>query len=216
MKILIIGCGKLGAGLAIELYRRGHTINIIDKDEESFYRLGADFNGLTVVGNGYDKDTLEEAEIEYCDALVCATGNDDINAVAAKIGKDKYFVKYVIARLYNPKKGKVFEAQGIKTISTTGYSINRAIELLSFNMIDSVQLLGADASTEIVRIMATPSIDGLTLKELENEKDFKLIAVVRDGSSFIPKEEDVIQTHDILYFVTKIDAKRRLKIFLGI
>ena len=203
MKILIIGCGKLGAGLAIELYKRGHTINI-DKDEESFYRLGADFNGLTVVGNGCDKDTLEEAEIEYCDALVCVTGNDDINAVAAKIGKDKYFVKYVIVRLYNPKKGKVFEAQGIKTISTTGYSINRAIELLSFNMMDSVQLLGADASTEIVRIMATPSIDGLTLKEMENEKDFKLIAVVR------------IQTHDILYFVTKIDAKRRLKIFLGI
>lgn len=83
-------------------------------------------------------------------------------------------------------------------------------------MMDSVQLLGADASSEIVRIMATPSIDGLTLKELENEKDFKLIAIVRDGSSFIPQVEDVVMTHDILYFVTKVDAKRRLKMFLGI
>ena len=83
-------------------------------------------------------------------------------------------------------------------------------------MMDSVQLLGADASSEIVRIMATPSIDGLTLKELENEKDFKLIAIVRDGSSFIPQTEDVVMTHDILYFVTKVDAKRRLKMFLGI
>ena len=83
-------------------------------------------------------------------------------------------------------------------------------------MMDSVQLLGADASSEIVRIMATPSIDGLTLKELENEKDFKLIAIVRDGSSFIPQAQDVVMTHDILYFVTKVDAKRRLKMFLGI
>ena len=116
MKILIVGCGKLGAGLALELYKKGHTISIIDKDEDSFYRLGADFNGTLVVGNGYDQKVLEEAEIEYADAMVCATGNDEINAVAAKIGKDKYYVKYVIARLYNPRKAKVYEALGIKAI----------------------------------------------------------------------------------------------------
>ena len=204
MKILIIGCGKLGAGLALELYKRGHSVNVIDRDEEAFYRLGADFNGLQVIGNGYDKAVLEEAEIEYADAIVCATGNDDINAVAAKIAKDNYFVKYVIARLYNPKKAKVFEALGIKTISTTGYSINRAIELLSFK------------SSEIVRIVATPTVDGLTMSELNEEKDFKLFSIVRGKTTIIPGDNDVIETNDILYFVTKVDAKRRLKIFLGI
>ena len=216
MKILIIGCGKLGAGLALELYKKGHSVNVIDRDEEAFYRLGADFNGLQVIGNGYDKAVLEEAEIEYADAIVCATGNDDINAVAAKIAKDNYFVKYVIARLYNPKKAKVFEALGIKTISTTGYSINRAIELLSFNMMDSVQLLGADGSSEIVRIVATPTVDGLTMSELNEENDFKLFSIVRGKTTIIPGDNDVIETNDILYFVTKVDAKRRLKIFLGI
>ena len=63
MKILIVGCGKLGAGLAIELYKKGHTITIIDSDENAFYRLGSDFNGTTVVGNGYDKVTLEEDDL---------------------------------------------------------------------------------------------------------------------------------------------------------
>ena len=215
MKILIVGCGKLGAGLALELYKRGHTISIIDKDEDSFYRLGADFNGTLVVGNGYDQKVLEEAEIEYADAMVCATGNDEINAVAAKIGKDKYYVKYVIARLYNPRKAKVYEALGIKAISTTGFSINRAIELLSYNMMDSLALLGNDASSEIVRIRATPNIDGMLVKEINDEK-FKLFSIVRGESSFLPKDDDLIETNDILYFIIKTEAKRKLKILLGI
>ncbi len=215
MKILIVGCGKLGAGLALELYKKGHTISIIDKDEDSFYRLGADFNGTLVVGNGYDQKVLEEAEIEYADAMVCATGNDEINAVAAKIGKDKYYVKYVIARLYNPRKAKVYEALGIKVISTTGFSINRAIELLSYNMMDSLALLGNDASSEIVRIRATPNIDGMLVKEINDEK-FKLFSIVRGESSFLPKDDDVIETNDILYFIIKTEAKRKLKILLGI
>lgn len=215
MKILIVGCGKLGAGLALELYNKGHTISIIDKDEDSFYRLGSDFNGTLVVGNGYDQKVLEEAEIEYADAMVCATGNDEINAVAAKIGKDKYYVKYVIARLYNPRKAKVYEALGIKAISTTGFSINRAIELLSYNMMDSLALLGNDASSEIVRIRATPNIDGMLVKEINDEK-FKLISIVRGESSFLPKDDDVIETNDILYFIIKTEAKRKLKILLGI
>ncbi len=215
MKILIVGCGKLGAGLALELYKKGHTISIIDKDEDSFYRLGADFNGTLVVGNGYDQKVLEEAEIEYADAMVCATGNDEINAVAAKIGKDKYYVKYVIARLYNPRKAKVYEALGIKAISTTGFSINRAIELLSYNMMDSLALLGNDASSEIVRIRATPNIDGMLVKEINDEK-FKLFSIVRGESSFLPKDDDVIETNDILYFIIKTEAKRKLKILLGI
>lgn len=215
MKILIVGCGKLGAGLALELYKKGHTISIIDKDEDSFYRLGADFNGTLVIGNGYDQKVLEEAEIEYADAMVCATGNDEINAVAAKIGKDKYYVKYVIARLYNPRKAKVYEALGIKAISTTGFSINRAIELLSYNMMDSLALLGNDASSEIVRIRATPNIDGMLVKEINDEK-FKLFSIVRGESSFLPKDDDVIETNDILYFIIKTEAKRKLKILLGI
>ncbi len=215
MKILIVGCGKLGAGLALELYKKGHTISIIDKDEDSFYRLGADFNGTLVVGNGYDQKVLEEAEIEYADAMVCTTGNDEINAVAAKIGKDKYYVKYVIARLYNPRKAKVYEALGIKAISTTGFSINRAIELLSYNMMDSLALLGNDASSEIVRIRATPNIDGMLVKEINDEK-FKLFSIVRGESSFLPKDDDVIETNDILYFIIKTEAKRKLKILLGI
>ncbi len=216
MRVVIIGCGKLGAGLALELYKRGNTISIIDKDSEAFYRLGSDFNGNCVIGNGYDKKVLEDAEIEYADALVCATGNDEINAVAAKIGKDTYFIKHVIARLYNPKKAKVFEALGIKTVSTTGYMISRAIELLSYNMMDSVALLGKDLSGEIVRITASMNIDGYLVSDIDLENEFKVIAILRDSQAIIVNQDSVIKKGDILYIVTKTDSKRKLKIALGI
>ncbi len=216
MKVLIVGSGKFGSALALELYRRGHTITIIDLSPDKFYDLGADFNGTQIVGNGMDKDILEEAEIEYTDIFVAATGSDEINSVMAKIAKDIYYVKHVIARIYNPRKAKIFEALGIRTISVTGFAVDRAIELVSFNTFDSLALLGRDASTEIVRITATPSVEGMILEEIEEEQNIKVIAIVRDDTSFIPKKEDVIQTGDILYLVTRTSAKRTLKNILGI
>ena len=216
MKVLIVGSGKFGSALALELYRSGHTITIIDLSPDKFYDLGADFNGTQIVGNGMDKEILEEAEIEYTDIFVAATGSDEINSVMAKIAKDIYYVKHVIARIYNPRKAKIFEALGIRTISVTGFAVDRAIELVSFNTFDSLALLGRDASTEIVRITATPSVEGMTLDEIEEEQNIKVIAIVRDDTSFIPKKEDVIQTGDILYLVTRTSAKRTLKNILGI
>ena len=216
MKVLIVGSGKFGSALALELYRRGHTITIIDLSPDKFYDLGADFNGTQIVGNGMDKEILEEAEIEYTDIFVAATGSDEINSVMAKIAKDIYYVKHVIARIYNPRKAKIFEALGIRTISVTGFAVDRAIELVSFNTFDSLALLGRDASTEIVRITATPSVEGMLLEEIEEEQNIKVIAIVRNDTSFIPKKEDVIQTGDILYLVTRTSAKRTLKNILGI
>ncbi len=216
MKVLIVGCGKLGSALALELYRRGHTISIIDLDPVKFYDLGADFNGTQIVGNGMDKEILEEGEIEYTDILVAATGSDEINSVIAKIAKDVYYVKHVIARIYNPRKAKIFEALGIRTISSTGFAVDRAIELVSFNTFDSLVILGRDASTEIVRIVATHNVEGMFVNDINDGNDIKIVAIVRDDTSFIPQLEDEIKTGDILYIVTRSKAKNTLKNILGI
>ena len=133
-----------------------------------------------------------------------------------KLYKDTYFIKHVIARLYNPKKAKVFEALGIKTVSTTGYMISRAIELLSYNMMDSVALLGKDLSGEIVRITASMNIDGYLVSDIDLENEFKVIAILRDSQAIIVNQDSVIKKGDILYIVTKTDSKRKLKIALGI
>lgn len=216
MKILIVGCGKLGSALAIELYNKGNEITVIDSNEDSFYRLGVDFNGNTIVGVGYDRDVLEEAGIPYQDAVIASTDKDEVNVLVGKIAKDIYMVPHVIARLYDPHRAKIFQTLGIKTISTTGFGVERAIELLSYGKMDSIIEMGESDNVEVVRIVATPSVEGAFAKELTDESKYRLISIVRGKDSFLPTPEEIIKTDDILYFSVVTKYKKDLKTLLGL
>ncbi len=216
MKALIVGCGRLGSAIARELFSKGNEVTIIDKNPDSFYLLGNEFTGNTVVGVGFDKDVLEEAGIQFQNAVICSTGSDEINALVGKIAKDFYMIPNVVARLYDPKKAKVYATLGIKTVSTTGYGVDRALELLSFEKMDSISLLGEQGDTEFIRIMSTPNVDGATAKELSCDDEYRLIAIVRGKRSFLPKEDDLIRTGDILYFAVSVAYKSKLKRLLGL
>lgn len=216
MKAIVIGCGRLGSAIALELYRKGNEVTVIDKDSDSFALLGNEFNGNTIVGIGFDKNVLEEAGIQFQDAVICTTDSDEVNVLCGKISKDIFMVPQVVARLYDPRKAKIFESLGIKTISTTGYGVDRAIELLSYDKMDSITLLGARGDTELVRIHATSNVEGALAHELTVNGEFTLLAIVRDKESFLPKADDVIKTDDILYFAVDIQKKHKLKVLLGI
>lgn len=216
MKVLIIGCGRLGAGIARELFAKGNEISVIDQDPNSFYLLGNEFSGNTVIGMGYDKNVLEEAGIQFQNAVICSTGSDEINALVGKIAKDHYMIPTVIARLYDPNKAKVYQTLGIKAVSTTGYGVDRTIELLSFDKMDSVSLLGEQGDTEIIRIVATSEVEGALASELTNEDEYRLIAIVRGKHSFLPSPDDEIRTGDILYFAVVTNFKGKLKRALGL
>lgn len=216
MKAIVIGCGRLGSAIALELYRKGNEVTVVDKDSDSFALLGNEFNGNTIVGIGFDKNVLEDAGIQFQDAVICTTDSDEVNVLCGKISKDIFMVPQVVARLYDPRKAKIFESLGIKTISTTGYGVDRAIELLSYDKMDSITLLGARGDTELVRIHATSNVEGAMAHELTVDGEFNLLAIVRDKESFLPKAEDVIKTDDILYFAVDIRKKHKLKVLLGI
>lgn len=216
MKAMIIGCGRLGAGVALELLKKGNEVTVVDRDEEAFARLGTEFNGNTVVGVACDKDTLEEAGIQFMDAVILATNSDEMNALTGRIAKDVYMVPRVVARLYDPRKAKIFESLGLKTISTVGFGVDRALELLSFDKIDSVAMLGENGETEIVRIVAPTEAQGAKVAELCLPGKYELISIVRDKRSLIPDAAETVKTGDILYFVVQIAQKAALKRVLGL
>ena len=89
MKIIIIGCGRVGSGLARMLSNRDHQVTMIDSDPLSFERLGKNYKGKTVVGIGFDRQTLLDAGIEKADAFAAVTASDEANAVAARIAKNR-------------------------------------------------------------------------------------------------------------------------------
>ena len=123
MNVLIIGCEKLGAGLANTLSQKGHDVVVICGDAEEFTRLDDGFSGFTVTGVPFDLETLEKGGIQSCDCLAAVTGDDNINIVVSQIARDIYQVPQVITRIHDPRKNALYSAQGLHTISPTALAV---------------------------------------------------------------------------------------------
>ncbi|MBA7567578.1 hypothetical protein ES708_09293 [subsurface metagenome] len=119
MKVVIMGCGRVGAQLAVSLNADGHQVTIMDIDNYSFRRLPPDFNGTALVGNGIDKESLKKAGIEEADTFVALTQGDNRNVMAAQIAKHIFNVPRVICRIYDPLRRDLYETLGIEAFSPT-------------------------------------------------------------------------------------------------
>jgi len=131
MKVIILGCGRTGANLALSLVAQGHQVTVIDFNRQAFSRLGLDFPGDTVLGTGIDEDVLRQAGIEQADAFVATTNGDNTNVMAAQIAKEIFHVPQVICRIYDPKREAFYrETIGLTTISPTRLGVQAIRELL--------------------------------------------------------------------------------------
>lgn len=119
MKILIIGCGRVGSRLARRLATQEHQVAIVDNTREAFLRLGPSFGGKTYQGSGLDHDVLERAGAASADIGVTVTGGDNRNLMIAQLLQHKYGVARNIARLHDPVRAKIFHDMGIETVCTT-------------------------------------------------------------------------------------------------
>jgi len=119
MKILIMGCGRVGAQLASLMDKEGHDVTILDIDDYSFRRLVPNFNGKALLGNGTDEETLKKAGIADADAFVAVTQGDNRNIMAAQIAKHIFNVPRVICRIYDPLRRDLYSMLGLEAFSPT-------------------------------------------------------------------------------------------------
>jgi trk system potassium uptake protein len=119
MYVIIMGCGRVGARLAQQLVRAGHEVMVMDMLPSAFERLGRDFPGSTMVGNGIDHDDLVKAGIERADAFAAVTQGDNRNIMASQIAKHVFKVPRVVTRIYDPIRQDTFKALGLDAISPT-------------------------------------------------------------------------------------------------
>ena len=119
MKVVIMGCGRIGAGLASLLDAEGHEVSIMDVDADSFRRLPSNFNGTALVGDGTDEEFLKKAGVEEADAFVAVTQGDNRNAMAAQIAKSTFNIPRVLCRIYDPIREEMYESLGLDAISPT-------------------------------------------------------------------------------------------------
>jgi trk system potassium uptake protein TrkA len=119
MKVVIMGCGRVGARLAGLLDIEGHSVTILDIDSYSFRRLPPDFAGTALVGDGIDEEALKKAGIEEANVFVAVTQGDNRNIMATQIAKHIFNVPKVICRIYDPLRRELFNSLGIEALSPT-------------------------------------------------------------------------------------------------
>jgi trk system potassium uptake protein TrkA len=119
MKVVIMGCGRVGAQLAGLLDSNGHLVTILDTDDYSFRRLPPTFKGTALVGNGLNEEALKKAGIEEADAFVAVTQGDNRNVMASQIAKHIFNVPRVICRIYDPLRQELYSTLGLEAFSPT-------------------------------------------------------------------------------------------------
>jgi trk system potassium uptake protein TrkA len=153
VKVVILGCGRVGAAVASTMSREGHDVTIIDQTPDSFRRLSRDFGGKTLVGNGLDEDTLRKADTQHADAFVAVTNGDNRNIMSVELAKVRFKVPRVVARIYDPIRASAYAELGIETICTTCIGAGVVRDMVLGNEFSSVAeycRLGIEAATQEV------------------------------------------------------------------
>ena len=205
MKTIIVGCGRIGATLAYSLYKRGHEVSIVDDNPNSFNNLPADFQGRVHEGDALNHDVLVRAGIESCDAFATVTNNDALNSVVAYIAKVEFKVPNIIARNYDPHLRDVFEAFDIQVVSSTSWGAQRIEELMTDEDVRTVFSAG-NGEIEIYEMVIPPEWQGRKLEDLIRCASCKPLSITRAGRAFLPEENSILQSGDLLSVAATFDG----------
>jgi trk system potassium uptake protein TrkA len=131
MKALVIGCGRVGSAVALELDRMGWEVTAIDEKEDALHRLGEHWSGGFVVGHGMDIGVLTEAGIEDADAVVVATDGDNTNLVIGQVAQKRFNIETTVVRVLDPARAALYKELGLWTVSPTSTAIETLLEAVA-------------------------------------------------------------------------------------
>jgi trk system potassium uptake protein len=202
---VIMGCGRVGAELTIQLAKAGHSVSIIDKRSEAFQRLPPGFEARKIVGVGFDRAILEEAGIEKADAFIAVSNGDNSNIVSARVAREHYKVAKVIARIYDPRRAEIYERLDIPTVATVRWAAKQ-IQYLLFHGKEQMRDTMAGGSLLHLQVAVPDHLVGKKVAGVESEGQVEVIGVERGGTGFIPKPDSTFQDGDVAHFVVQKDA----------
>ena len=215
MRLVIVGCGRVGAGLARTLLGRKHSVVVVDKDPAAFEKLGDKFTGQTIAGIGFDREVLLQAGIGRADGLAAVTASDEANVVAARIARDVFHVPRVVARLYDSRQAEIYRRLGLQTIAPTDWGINRIADLLLYSPLESVYSLGA-GGVELVEAEAPQLLIGKIVRDLTVAGEIHVVSISRGNKTFLPTLGTIFQAGDLLHLAVLTTSASRLRDLLGL
>lgn len=141
MKALVIGCGRVGSTIALNLHHEGWDVVVVDEKEDALSRLGESWRGAFVVGHGMDTDLLRQAGIEDADAVVAATDGDNTNIVIGQVAQKRFDIGCVVVRVLDPARADFYAARGMRTVCPTKVAIDALMETVRTCDVPRVEVL---------------------------------------------------------------------------
>lgn len=197
---VIMGCGRVGATLAHSLVKRGHDVAVIDQDPAAFQRLGPDFPGRRVKGVGFDREVMKDAGVRQAFAFAAVSSGDNSNIIAARVARETFGVKRVVARIYDPARAEIFQRLGIPTVATVRWAADQTLHhmLPEGSTPDYFDPTGA---LVLSQVHVNTRWTGRRLSEIEQVFGCRVAFVTRLGDAMIPTADTVYQEGDELHLV---------------
>lgn len=198
MHIVIMGCGRVGSSLARALERRGHSVAVIDLVQDSFRRLGPEFQGKTVKGVGFDRQVLIRAGIERADGFAAVSSGDNSNILAARVVRETFGVSNVVARIYDQGRAEVYERLGIPSVATVRWAADQVLRRLLPSGSEP-QWRDPSGSVRLIEVHVDSGWVGTKITDMEEATRARIPFLLRFGSGLVPEATTVFQDGDLIY-----------------
>ena len=198
MRVVVVGCGRVGSTLATRLDQNKNRVTVIDKNASAFENLPQTFLGRTIAGDVLAQAVLHRAEIEKADAMAAVTNSDSLNALIAHIARTEYQVPRVVARNYDPRQWQLQSAFQIPIVSSAIWGAERIVDLLSEEPITSI-FSDPMAGMVVCQVVIPESWRGKAFQELFPDGLTRILSLVRAGQALPVSMVDTMAAGDLVY-----------------
>jgi trk system potassium uptake protein TrkA len=214
MHIVIMGCGRVGSSLARALERRGHSVAVIDLVQDSFRRLGPEFQGKTVKGVGFDRQVLIRAGIQRADGFAAVSSGDNSNILAARVVRETFQVTNVVARIYDQGRAEVYERLGIPSVATVRWAADQVLRRLLPSGSEP-QWRDPSGTVRLIEVHVDPAWVGTVVAAMEAAARCRIPFLMRFGTGLVPDDHTVFQDGDLIYAAVTQDQVNDVEDILG-
>jgi trk system potassium uptake protein len=212
MYVIIVGAGKVGLNLGRELRAKGHEVTLVEHDAGRFAAVEEEFEHQAQYGDGSELWVLERAGVERSDMVIAVTGDDEDNILICQVAREKYGVERIISRCNNPRNLQHFELLGVKPAVSATDLILRLIEheVPKYGLVHLLDLPQERLEIIELEVMEGSLADGKEVQELGLPDGSLVIAILRDGTGFVPLADSVVEAGDELLLVLDTGLEEKI------
>lgn len=209
MHIVIMGCGRVGSALAERLDQSGHKVTILDQSGDAFRKLSPTFSGRTLVGVGFDRDKLEEAGIRGADAFAAVSSGDNSNIISARVARETFGVKNVVARIYDPRRAEIYARLGIETVASVAWTTEQIMRRLV--PIAAEEYRDSTGTLTLAEMPFHQEWIGQRVAKLGFDSGARIGYIVRQSEAVLPSKDLVLQENDIVHAIFFLREENQVK-----